>query len=330
MVYRIVLAILLMLGVTSAARADGSIQVTLRSGDRIVGQLKDDILRFDVKGHVQPFSINDLDEWRVYHLLLVDGTLLTGAHFIDPALELVTVRGVLRVSSSDIIGIAFRPAAAGTVKASAANNLLDSQKESIKTISGISLQFLLIAVGVFSLAGTYLARTPGDVIRPVPALFAVGALILFALSVFAGYFVHGGIIGQLEAQRFSAYGTTVQWMGVIQVVLFLAGAVIFSAVVWSSALRRSVQFRLNAPGARRVIVVGNFNNWGNIADLARYRLHRWPYRRVWSLRIILPPGTHEYLFLVHEEHGLSWKPDPHCLIRRPNPYGGENCVITII
>ncbi len=65
-------------------------------------------------------------------------------------------------------------------------------------------------------------------------------------------------------------------------------------------------------------VAGGFNGW-----------HPQPLDHdgdgTWSLDIELPPGTHEYLFVVDEQ----WLPDPACLEGRPNPYGGENSVLRI-
>ena len=39
----------------------------------------------------------------------------------------------------------------------------------------------------------------------------------------------------------------------------------------------------------------------------------------------LMPGRYEYRFLVDGD----WQNDPHCTTFVPNPYGSENCVLTL-
>jgi 1,4-alpha-glucan branching enzyme len=76
-------------------------------------------------------------------------------------------------------------------------------------------------------------------------------------------------------------------------------------------------FRFSAPAAMSVMLVGDFTHWQSQAV---------PMRRgaegVWTATVDLPPGTHSYRFLVDGE----WRDDPECVIRVPNPYGGENMV----
>ena len=43
---------------------------------------------------------------------------------------------------------------------------------------------------------------------------------------------------------------------------------------------------------------------------------------VWTSAMKLPPGTHNYLFIVDGE----WCEDPECPVRVPNPYGSYNMV----
>jgi 1,4-alpha-glucan branching enzyme len=42
----------------------------------------------------------------------------------------------------------------------------------------------------------------------------------------------------------------------------------------------------------------------------------------WKAEVTLPPGEHEYKFLVDGE----WRDDENCATHRPNGYGGENCI----
>ena len=325
-----VLGLLVALGQLSEGQGA---QVSLKSGDVLVGKLSPNIIRFDVKGQSYSFPLQDLEEWRAHRLVLTDGTMLTGARFLDQLLEVSTTNlGPLKVSSQEIVFLSFRVTpSSSTGSAVSIPTLSDFQKEAIKAISAITLQFVLIAVGVFSLAGTYLARSSGDVIRPLPSLFAAGGLLVLALSVIAGYFVHSGIIGQLESQRFSAYGPPTQWMAAAQLGLFVLGVSVFGAVVWRAAFTRGMEFRVHCRGAKRVTIVGTFNNWGNIAGRSRYRMYRRPFSFTWKTRLVLPSGTYEYLFLVETKGGIVlWLADPYCLRRVPNQYGGENCVLAVV
>jgi 1,4-alpha-glucan branching enzyme len=43
---------------------------------------------------------------------------------------------------------------------------------------------------------------------------------------------------------------------------------------------------------------------------------------VWRTTVELAPGTHHYRFFVDGE----WHDDPECILRLPNPFGGENMV----
>ena len=76
-------------------------------------------------------------------------------------------------------------------------------------------------------------------------------------------------------------------------------------------------FRITAPAAMSVLLVGDFTHWqqGGI-----------PMRKgkdgAWIATVALPPGKHNYRFLVDGE----WQDDPQCTLRVPNPYGSQNMV----
>jgi 1,4-alpha-glucan branching enzyme len=76
-------------------------------------------------------------------------------------------------------------------------------------------------------------------------------------------------------------------------------------------------FRLEAPTAKKVLLVGDFTNWQQQAI---------PMKKgadgVWMTSVGLPQGTHNYLFIVDGE----WRDDPECPLRVANPYGGQNMV----
>lgn len=75
-----------------------------------------------------------------------------------------------------------------------------------------------------------------------------------------------------------------------------------------------------APSAKQVFVAGTFNNWQSAAI---------PLKPAqggeWRGELKLPPGRHEYLFVVDGK----WLPDPAARDAVPNPFGGFNSIISI-
>lgn len=66
---------------------------------------------------------------------------------------------------------------------------------------------------------------------------------------------------------------------------------------------RLVQFALVAPGAVRVALVGDFNDW----DTRAMQLVRDPSGEVWRASVRLEPGDHMYAFVVND---TGWVRDP--------------------
>jgi hypothetical protein len=75
-----------------------------------------------------------------------------------------------------------------------------------------------------------------------------------------------------------------------------------------------VQFRLDAPGASHVSLTGSFTDWQPAYEL------REATPGVWVALVALPPGVHDYLFVVN---GEEWVADP---VARPveDGFGGTN------
>ena len=82
----------------------------------------------------------------------------------------------------------------------------------------------------------------------------------------------------------------------------------------------SIEFKLVAPDAKDVFLVGEFNDW----DTSQYRLRRYK-DGVYKKKLQLKPGRYQYLFLVDGE----WWTDPEHLERAPNPFDSENSIITV-
>ncbi len=85
--------------------------------------------------------------------------------------------------------------------------------------------------------------------------------------------------------------------------------------------KKRVVFSLEAPEAQKVHVTGTFCDWRT--DSCALKKGKGG---TWKTTLSLPPGRHEYLFLVDGE----WREDPNCTDRVPNPYGTENCVLHVL
>lgn len=84
--------------------------------------------------------------------------------------------------------------------------------------------------------------------------------------------------------------------------------------------QKRVNFRLSVPEAQNVFLAGDFNGW----DTYSHPLKK-DSKGAWKIGINLKPGRYEYRLLVDGE----WQNDPKCTSFAPNPFGGENCVLTL-
>jgi len=82
----------------------------------------------------------------------------------------------------------------------------------------------------------------------------------------------------------------------------------------------STEFKLFAPDAQEVYLVGEFNNW----DPNGYKMRRFKDGTC-KKSVQLKPGRYEYRFLVDGQ----WWTDPDSGEKAHNPYGSENSVIHI-
>ena len=84
---------------------------------------------------------------------------------------------------------------------------------------------------------------------------------------------------------------------------------------------RAVHFEYRDPIATMVCVAGTFNDWHPTAsEMVRMEDGRW------LKELTLPPGRYEYRLVVDG----FWMADPACPTSAPNPYGGENSVLTVM
>jgi len=79
-------------------------------------------------------------------------------------------------------------------------------------------------------------------------------------------------------------------------------------------------FKFMAPEAQSVLLAGDFNAW----EPESHPLKRTS-NGLWKINLSLSPGRYEYRFLVDGQ----WQNDPGCKSHASNPYGGDNCIITL-
>ena len=82
----------------------------------------------------------------------------------------------------------------------------------------------------------------------------------------------------------------------------------------------AVPFKLFAPMANNVFVVGSFNDWKMAATPLKALSGG-----VWNCKLNLAPGRYEYLFVVDGQ----WRADPTAPECVPNPFGGVNSIISV-
>ena len=83
-----------------------------------------------------------------------------------------------------------------------------------------------------------------------------------------------------------------------------------------------VTFVLAAPGAREVAVIGSFNGW----NAAGWTMRHDGATGLWTLSAALPPGSHEYVFLVD---GTTPVPDAAAALSADDGFGSRNSVLLV-
>ena len=90
----------------------------------------------------------------------------------------------------------------------------------------------------------------------------------------------------------------------------------------SSAARVAVQLVFDAPAARSVSVVGDFNDWQPSAA----PMHRIEAGQPWTALVMVPPGRHTYAFLVD---GTRWTADPRAPRATDDDFGKSGSVLFV-
>jgi 1,4-alpha-glucan branching enzyme len=85
--------------------------------------------------------------------------------------------------------------------------------------------------------------------------------------------------------------------------------------------RRKVVFYCDAPNAKKVALVGTFNDW----DPSRHLMNHGGGGR-WNKTLLLSAGEYEYKFWID---GL-WQEDPRNRQTVPNPFGTRNSQLRVV
>jgi hypothetical protein len=85
--------------------------------------------------------------------------------------------------------------------------------------------------------------------------------------------------------------------------------------------RVQVELELAQTDARTVAVAGDFNDWQ--ADA--HRMRKGP-DGVWRIRMALPPGRYQYVFVIDEQ---QWVADPRATTLVDSGYTGANSVLDV-
>ena len=84
---------------------------------------------------------------------------------------------------------------------------------------------------------------------------------------------------------------------------------------------RALNFICQAPQARAVSLVGDFNHWNPTATPLRHDEHL----NVWQACIPVPPGRYRYRLVVDGK----WTADPYNSYVESNPFGELNNVVEV-
>jgi len=135
------------------------------------------------------------------------------------------------------------------------------------------------------------------------------------------------ILAALPAQ---AYGPSPlrRWLvagaaPVFAVVLVVAGFLFMGKFELRNQVAGNVvDLFFSAPQAVSVAVVGDFNGW----DPRQTRMIRSNHEGRWTARLELPPGVHQYSFVID---GSVWVPDPGAKTTLADGFGGRNSVLIL-
>lgn len=152
---------------------------------------------------------------------------------------------------------------------------------------------------------------------------------------------HKRVMDRLEPKKVSAWTRLRLWFVKPRVMVFKPLQVV-PAMVMVVALLALAVIKMDGPApetgvrltavrfvlhdgnmqARNVSVIGTFNNWQAERSVMWYNREA----RSWILEAQLPPGDHEYLFLVNGERLVA---DPMAPMTRDDGFGNQNSIMFV-
>jgi len=90
--------------------------------------------------------------------------------------------------------------------------------------------------------------------------------------------------------------------------------------IGKASTMKQIEFTFRAPEAKKVYIAGTFNDWN-----PKLMLMKKDKDGTWRILIKLTPGRYEYKYFVDG----TWAQDVPAAEVVPNPFGTNNCVITV-
>jgi len=115
----------------------------------------------------------------------------------------------------------------------------DHEAQALETLRNLTLQWMLIAAGVFGIVGGFITASEKEFHHSISLMLALSAL---ALSGFFGYVIHGALIDMLTEKKFNP--KWVKKWAAAQMLLFIAGSILFIWFVFFNIGSAKAQDRL--------------------------------------------------------------------------------------
>ena len=85
--------------------------------------------------------------------------------------------------------------------------------------------------------------------------------------------------------------------------------------------KRKITFTLKAPGAKKVFLAGEFNNWNTSSHPMKKDENGG-----WNKSLFLNAGSYEYKYIIDDQ----WKLDPNNERQCVNCFGSQNNVVRVV
>jgi len=142
----------ILISIITLANYSSAAEIMLRNGETASGQIQDFKIRITTQGAIRHIDSNEV-------VLLIGSNFQLkkedpiNAEIVAKDLSIQVLGENLKVSISDISGIRI-----GATTSLSEGKLSDFKKEAIKSIRDLTLQLILISVGVFAITAGFLAK----------------------------------------------------------------------------------------------------------------------------------------------------------------------------